>query len=616
MTDKKSQYICEDEYDPKSKRHVLVCSLKIGTQAGKHLAEPVGLLLKGKYGADRLVLHKILDAVGIVFLIGLAVTILYLVIPKSTPDLIVIDASVAPSEVITGGSSTLTFRYENESDEMVSGTRLTFTLPEHFALEELQSDDAELVGELTFDLGDINPDQYGYVHVRGTMFGDVGGEQVFTTTFSYTYGDGVQDVKMREHSFSPSASTLALELSVPEHLFGYQEIDGTITYENTGDIDFPDVYIQPQWPEGFTLLKSDPELQNDGFHLTPVAAGEEGVITFTGRLGGETENTFTFTPTFEFADSSYQQEVLTANVQILPSPLLISHSMTEETLIPGENMTFNIAYENQSDLYDLDEVTIRLSADPLIFSTSDLEGVRYEDGFYLVEPSIENLAIGDSGTLEVSLPVRSSLSGITLSSASEILVTTECSAEIHLTLDEKSVETSAFGSAQEIRLTTPAALQSLGRYWASTGDQLGRGPIPPIAGETTKYWIFWSLSGTTNTLTDIRFEAELGEGVNLTGRQSVSVGSSVEQEDGSVIWSVGEVGPTLPSGSPVIGAAFEISITPTEADIGTTPALLEQTLLTARDTFTGSFISKSANAITTSLPSDDIASTYGGFVEE
>ncbi len=615
MTDKNTQYICEKEYDSKSKRHLLVCSMKIGTQAGKHVAEPIGLLLKGKYGSDRPMLHKILDAAGIVALIGLALAVLYFTVPRSTPDLVVIDASVAPSEVITGGSSTLTFRYENESEEVVSSTRLTFEFPEHFALAGFESD-AEQVGQQTFDLGDINPGQYGFIHVHGTMFGDVGGEQIFTTSFSYTYGEGQQDTKKSEHTFSPTTSALALELTVPEHLFGYQEIEGMITYKNTGEIDFPDVYIAPKWPNSFTLTGSDPELQDGAFHLAPVAAGEQGLITFTGRLGAETDYSFAFTPTFEFADSSYQQEILVANIEILPSPLSITHTIEEETLIPGENAMITIDYENTSSYYDLDSVAIQISADPQIFSTSDLEEVIYDGDFFTSNTLIENLKMGESGTTTMQLPVLSTLSGMTLESAEEITVETTSSAELTLTLDGQLIETHTFGDTQEIRLTTPAVLQSIGRYWASTGDQLGRGPVPPIVGEETKYWVFWSLSGTTNILADVRFEAELGDGVQLTGRQSVSVGSSVIQEDGSVVWAISGIKPTLPSGSTVVGAAFEVSMTPAEADIGTTPLLLEQTLLTARDAFTGSFISESASAITTALPSDDIASSYGGFVEE
>jgi len=202
------------------------------------------------------------------------------------------------------------------------------------------------------------------------------------------------------------------------------------------------------------------------------------------------------------------------------------------------------------------------------------------------------------------------------SNSEEITVSTESSATIQLTYQNEEIGTDTFGDSETIRLTTPAVLQATGRYWASTGDQLGRGSIPPAAGATTKYWIFWSLSETTNSLTDVRFEAELGNHVTLTGRQSVSVGSSISEENGSVVWTITGINPTLSSSNPVVGAAFEVAVTPTSTDIGTTPILINETLLTARDAFTGSFISKTAARITTAIPFDSIASRYGGVVTE
>ena len=41
-----------------------------------------------------------------------------------------------------------------------------------------------------------------------------------------------------------------------------------------------------------------------------------------------------------------------------------------------------------------------------------------------------------------------------------------------------------------IRLNSNLAVQVYPMYYAPTGDQLGRGPLPPKVGETTKYWIF------------------------------------------------------------------------------------------------------------------------------
>jgi len=616
MTQKDPQLICEDKIDPKSKKHLLVCSLDVRRQAGKHISDPIKLLLKGKYRKERGSLHKILDILGIGVLILTCAAILYLAFPKSTPDLIVIDASVAPEEVITGDLSTLTFRYENNSDEVIKDVRLEFSLPEHFELENIDSDTIEEIGSLKFDLGDIAPTEYGYIHVKGTMFGNVGGDQIFTTSLAYTYSeDNIEDIKIKEHIFQPVRSALVLELDLPEYLVAYQQVEGEINYTNTGSVEFPSMTIQPDWPETFTLLSTSPSIQSDGqFYVNGIEPGETGVISFVGRLGSEQDSTFDFYPSFSFESATYSQMTLTDIIEILPTPLQLSHAISESSIIPGSTATIELAYENISN-FELSDIELRISSDINIFNTSSIEGGYYSNGYYYFDDQSSTLESGEQGSVSMTIPVLTSLSRSATDVYESIYVTTNSSAVFTFTPNEEPVTVNTFGSSFDLPLTSPINLSSFGRYWGPSGDQLGRGPIPPIAGQTTKYWIFWNLSGTTNELSNVSISADLGPNAELTGRQSVSVGSSIESSNGTVTWSVGSLDPTLPPTSSVVGIAFEVSITPSEDQIGTTPILLGSTSVTATDTFTGAFISNGASGVTTSLPYDTKASSYGGIVE-
>ncbi len=616
MTQKDPQLICEDKIDPKTKKHLLVCSLNVRRQAGKHVSDPIKLLMQGKYLKERGRLHKALDILGISVLILTLAAVIYLVLPKSTPDLIVIDASVAPDEVITGDLSTLTFRYENNSAETIRNTRLEFSLPEHFDLEEVDSE-VEEIGSLTFDLGNIAPTEYGYIHVKGTMFGDVGGDQIFTTSLTYTYSEeNIQDTKIKEHIFHPVRSALELELTLPEHLVAYQQVEGEINYTNTGSVEFPSMIIEPDWPETFSLISSSPTLQSDGkFYVDGIEPGETGVISFVGRLGSEDDSVFDFYPSFSFESATYSQSTLTATIEILPTPLQLSHAISESSIVPGSSVTIELDYENLSN-YNLTDIELRLSSDIDIFGTSGIENGSYSNGYYYFNDSITELESSESGSVSMIIPVATSLSRSGTDVYESIYVTTNSSAEFSFTPDDELITVNTFGSSFDLPLTSPMVLSSFGRYWGPSGDQLGRGPIPPIAGETTKYWIFWNLSGTTNELSNISISADLGTNVELTGRQSVSVGSSVESTNGTVTWSVGSLDPTLPPTSSVVGVAFEVAITPGEDQIGTTPILLGSTSVTATDSWTNSFVSAGTSSVTTSIPYDTKASSYGGIVEE
>lgn len=587
------------------KRDLLVCTLDIGAQAGKHISEPINLLLKRQYHQQRPSLHKWLDLAGLAVIALTILGLVWLLFPRSTPDLIIVDAAIAPTEVVTGGASTLSFRYENQSDEPITNAKLIFTFPEHFTLELIESEDAQHINQQTLQLGNISPGQYGFIHVTGTMFGDVGGRQTFTTELSYSYEDGEkQDTKYIEHTFSPTHSTLALELTLPEHLVAYQLVEGAISYKNTGDVSFPDMAIEPTWPERFSLVSATQHLQDDGaFHVRGIEPGETGTIHFVGRLGTQDDSTFTFAPSFVFDDARYSQEQLIDTIDILPPPLQLSHVIENAALHPGKNATITLVYEHTGD-HPLSNVRLSLSADQDVFS-GDL---MFTDIPNTLEP-------GDTGTLTLTLPVRSTISRSQLSVYENVTVTTTPVATFTFSPNGERIEVNTTGEGFSSPLTSPITFQSFGRYWTANGDQLGRGPIPPVVGETTKYWVFWNVSGTTNELNNIVIDADLGPGVSLTGRQSVSYGSSIESINGSVRWSLGAVAPTMPSGSSVIGAAFEVAVTPTQDQAGSIATLLERAYISAQDTWTGAAIQTSASDVSTNLSSDAKAAIYGGIVE-
>ena len=605
MTNENSELICEPKIDKKTHKNLLVCSYKIGTQPGKHVSHPLKMVFQGTYISDRPRLHKLLD---ILTLGALALTIggiIFLSWPKSTPDFIQIKADIAPSEVITGGSSTLTFTYENKSNEIIRDVNLRFGFPAHFDLQKIESDDAQESGTMTFDLGDVAPGQYGTVHVKGTMFGDVYGQQEFTTTLGYTYGEeNTPDTKTATHIFSPVQSTLKLALVLPEFVVAYQQVEGEITYTNTGDVTFPDLAIEPDWPDSFNFISSEPALQNDNaFHVKGIEPGETGVIKFTGILGTPDDSIFTFQPSFEFDDVKYAQEALKDTIEILPSPLSISHTSTG-IITPGETAMFTINYQNTS-AYTLKNVALRLRASDGVLSSAKLQ-----DGFYIAE-TLEEIAPNKSGSVSIAIPVRTSFSNAL---GKNITLETKPSAAFEFTPDGENIISNTLGAAITTPVTSPIVLQSFGRYWTTNGDQLGRGGLPPRVGQETKIWIFWNVSGTTNDLSNLKISAELGSGVTLTGRQSVSIGQSVYTQNGSVIWSVGSIEAT--NAGSVAGAAFEVAITPTVDQVDTVPTLIYAPYISAKDDYTGAAIAGAGASVTTYLGSDAKAIDYGGTVTE
>lgn len=547
----------------------------------------------GKYRFARLTFLFDLFLLGVALGLGLIALAFWMWKPTAFVDKISFDANVAPLEVVSGAASTLVMRYENRTGEELRDAHLSLVFPDHFLLQE---------GEADTVLGTIAPGATGSVKIRGVMFGDVGGVQRFRSRLTFTHGESnAREDKFVWYEFYPVRSTLALSLSLPDQMVASQPVDGSLAYRNAGDVDFPQLSIEPEWPEGFALQSSDVPLVNGAFTVPAIAAGEEGTLRFRGTLGENAEGVeFVFRPSFTFGDTRYRQETLTHAADVVPLPLQVSHSIEADTVRPGGSARVTLTYAN------IGEETV----------TNARVGVESDSPFARAKavsvgpadyPELARVEPGETGTLLLSFPLLTSIS----QSATRVYENIPFTTRAFATFD-------AFGSAGittragelTYTMTSPVVLDAFARYAAPSGDQLGRGPLPPLVGQPTKYWVFWNVRGTTNALTNVRVEGELGANVAFTGRQTVSQGAGVVTEGTEIVWTTGTLSPTLSPSSKIVGIAFELAITPGADQLGTIPTLLRNIRVTGTDAVTGAFVSASGATITTNLPNDAMATGH------
>jgi hypothetical protein len=552
---------------------------------------------KGRYKFARAVFTADLFLLGLALLLGIAALFLFLFSPSSITEKIYYDASVAPREIISGAPSTLIIRYTNGTKKELRNVTMSIAYPAHFALQEMLIGDAIVENDL-IDIGTIPIGGTGSIKIKGVMFGDVGGEQTFRSLMTFTYGDENQLAqKMAAHTFSPSGSTLKLDLFLPDKVIAEQPISGTIRYSNTGEIDFPEITIEPEWPAKFTFLSASPlsPYSDLNFHLPSINAGESGEMTFSGYLGtAEDQITFIFHPSFTFDETTYRQETLVHTSPVIPPPLTAEISIEKESLRPGSTAEITIGYQNNGDVA-IEDILIGFTSTSPFFTQDSFETL----GADLLEP-------GESATISLSVPLRSSVY------QSEVDIYENLAADLqvfatYILAEETPQEISYLGPSITVPITTPIILESYARYTMPSGDQIGRGVLPPRVGMTTKYWIFWHIAGTTATLSNIEITGTLGENVEFTGRQSVAHGSAITAYDNSIHWSSETISPTLSPSSQIIGVAFEVAITPEESQIESIPTLMSAIQITGTDTNTGAFVSTYGSNITTNIQNDALA---------
>jgi len=164
------------------------------------------------------------------------------------------------------------------------------------------------------------------------------------------------------------------------------------------------------------------------------------------------------------------------------------------------------------------------------------------------------------------------------------------------------------GTPATIPIATTLSFTVEPRYYTAEGDQIGRGPLPPQVGQTTKYWIFAQIDNTVNAAKDVNFNTALPENVEFTGKQSVTIGPKMNFDAASrrVSW----VYHNLPPHSQT-GLYFEVAVTPTPTMVGKNITLTGALHLTAADAWTDKVFSFTSPALNNTLPAKDTGAANG-----
>jgi len=113
-------------------------------------------------------------------------------------------------------------------------------------------------------------------------------------------------------------------------------------------------------------------------------------------------------------------------------------------------------------------------------------------------------------------------------------------------------------------LAANLSVQSFAYYTSPQGDQLGSGPLPPVVGLPTNYWIFWEAQ-SAGDFKNLVLSARLPQGLELTARRSWLSGEfNYNQANRQIIWKI----PSLKGQSDSYRLGFEVQLIPTAAQVG------------------------------------------------
>lgn len=519
--------------------------------------------------------------------------------------------SIDPSspKIISGDYVTYTITYRNESTIKIVSPALVFNLPVGLILDQAEPTEQFNTTEQKFNLPNLTPNQENSVKISGWFYGTPNEENKITAILEYTQeGKRNKEIKSTPLFQFHRGSVLTLDLVTPNKLIATGSTPIKITLTNSGKRALNTINLPLTPPAGlsFTELSADKgEIKNNQWQIEELKPNEVANLSAALKttLPEEIKTVaLKLTPSIEINGTKIAQNTIEKNFPVLHPQLSIQARWANqlEKTQPGQILELSLSLTNNGDT-DLNDLEIALPIQNTIINTSKLTNLNngtYKNKILTInskhDAGLLALSKDQTKNLTIKIPIlESPIGGTDLI----LKLNPELKAVINA-LAGITYQTEAV--VPEIKIGTQLNLAGEIRYYTVDGDQLGRGSLPPQVGKETKYWALLKITNTTSKATNLILSGNLPEHVAWTDKSSVSHGGDVifNEKTKTISWSLNSLAPQQ-----TVGIYFELALTPTTGQIGTTPIILKNIKLQATDDFI-------KEKIVDTLPDLDVSLTH------
>jgi len=472
-------------------------------------------------------------------------------------------------------------------------------------------------------LGEIEPGGRRQGTVSAVFSGVEGTHATIVIELEYRLGgSSAIFVASSQYEFVFASSPLTISVEANRETISGQPLEFTVTVSSAAAAPIRDILLTADFPFGFTLTNATPAASSGGntWHLGDLAPGGQRSVTLQGTLSGESgdERVFRFSAGTR-RDATEQS--ITTTLADYAHPVAVSRpfldlgilvnrdSGTGVTVGPGETVNVAVTYRNNLTTPVADAVIVaRLSG-------IDIDGssVRTTDGFYR---SSDNAMLWDktttNGELEMLAPGAAGSVNFSFQMPPSEVMKAFRDPRLEITVHAAGRRVSQSGVPESlqstarhtIRVASDLQLIAQGLYYANPFGSTG--PMPPTAGRETTYAIVFSLTNTTNRVTNGVVQATLPPYVRWIGIYSPSSEELIfNQNDSTVTWRVGTIEPGVGlNGTLPRQAAIAIGFNPSTSQIGQQPPLIRAISFTGVDEGGGLIVTRTVPDVTTNIVGD------------
>jgi hypothetical protein len=530
----------------------------------------------------------------------LGASIFFFLWKPTITDMIDLNFTFGNERLLSGNPVTIKLEYTNRSKQILNGAILAVHLPNGFVVDRDKTPTTILSDNFTTEIGEIKPGATGKLEIQGTLFAEPNVDQKVIAYLTYRPEEKKStEQKIGAAMIKTIGSTLYADINLPTSTFPGRELQATLTLKNIGQTRLESVSVTP--PELSQNFANEKLL--NGISLEP---GETKAIAGTiisPSAAGESKQKFIFDILVN--NTTFRLNTLEKSLNVVYPKIEAGLQSNYGGAYADANGTIPIRiYWHNASEYNLNNVRIIITPTP---GTVDLKTTAREnnltvEGQTLVadkktRTTLGYAAAGSSDEFEIRLKLKSFF---TTDNASQMEIKMRTEAELPNVPGQKLITESS--DVIRLPLATQISWAVKPVYYTPDGDQLGRGPLPPEVGETTKYWIFVEIQNGINAISKNNFSAILADGVTFTGKESVTLGTQMRYDESAktVNWSY-----NLAPANGRIGLYFEVAVTPNASQIGQKLQLIKSVSFTAEDDVVGKQLSLANGALSNELLDED-----------
>jgi len=595
------------------KGNIFIGTLNLMAAPAKAVAKPLKKHFTKKYHGKYTHAKKlfILDMVLLGIIGVLAFINIYMVLGGQfdffrLADRALLDVSYDKEKIVSGEDITFYFDYLNNSEDLLESAKLTVDLPDNFTVKSYLPESFNTHSHI-LDVGDLPAGANGKLQITGRLYGSIGEPHEISGVFSYNVGRR-QGNQILSASYFIEDSNIGVTPNLPSAVVKNQLFNFSFDYYNDSDEPVDKILIVPEWSADFRLENSDVAYDNNlgGWVIDNLDSGAKGRVEAEGALFTNNEQDTLHLKTYLiFNNKTLLQKDETVGVSIVDpkTSFTINWGEGDEVIDLGEKINYKIKYSNNGD-YFIRNIILKavLESDDLDLGKNSQFIFNYDSN-----PELALLKPGASGEIDFSFKINNSVAWNKILEQAPVIksyIITEYILEDEI--DRQAREKSA---TKEQKINTNLHLDSFARYFSGAGDQLGRGPLPPEVDTPTKYWIFWYPVNNLSDATEVIATAILPNNVELTGISLPLNVIEFNPENRQISWNVGRVNKY--GGTSGKAVSFEVSLIPSESQIGQPANLLTNIKIIGVDSFTGEQVQKFSSDITTKLNRDNLVKGDG-----